>query len=133
MDVVARHLAAIDRLRARDLPAGGAGHHTVELETGHGLRSGDARTVDDLHALRRAIAQRLAARWGETPPWGQLTLRLRLARGESIPEPWATLCLRTDELDLWQTGDRWLAVGVADRDEGDEMQLLATVTRTAPS
>ncbi|MFK4111479.1 hypothetical protein [Streptomyces sp. NPDC002176] len=127
MDVVARHLAAIDRLRTRDLPAGGAGHHTVELDGG---RPGPA--ADDLHALREAIAQRLGARWGEAPPWGQLTLRLRLARGEEIPEPWATLCLRTDELDVWQTGTVWLAVGVADRDEADETHLLATVTRTAP-
>ncbi|WP_030808961.1 hypothetical protein [Streptomyces sp. NRRL F-2799] len=128
MDVVARHLAAIDRLRTRDLPAGGAGHHTVELETGREPR----RAADDLHALREAIAQRLGARWGEAPPWGQLTVRLRLARGEEIPEPWATLCLRTDELDVWQADDVWLAVGVADRDEADETCLLATVTRTAP-
>ncbi|MER8032718.1 hypothetical protein ABTZ78_27555 [Streptomyces bauhiniae] len=100
----------------------------MELDPGHGPRP----TTDDLHALREAIAQRLAARWGEAPPWGQLTLRLRLARGEDIPEPWATLCLRTDELDVWQTEDVWLAVGVADRDETDETRLLATVTRTPP-
>ncbi|MEU6814257.1 hypothetical protein [Streptomyces sp. NPDC046860] len=129
MDVVARHLAAIDRLRARDLPAGGAGHHTVVLETGRGPR---AAVADDLHALREAIAGRLGARWGETPPWGQLTLRLRLSRGERVPEPWASLCLRTDELGLWQAGEVWLAVGVADRDEADEIRLLAAVTRTAP-
>ncbi|MGW2212507.1 hypothetical protein [Streptomyces sp. NPDC001781] len=128
MDVVARHLAALDRLRARDLPAAGAGHHTVELEPGQG----PGPAADDLHALRVAIAQRLSARWGEAPPWGQLTLRLRLARGEEIPEPWATLCLRTDELDVWQAEERWLAVGVADRDETDAIRLLATVTRTAP-
>ncbi|RZU35885.1 hypothetical protein EV284_3368 [Streptomyces sp. BK022] len=129
MDVVARHLAAIDRLRTRDLPAGGAGHHTVELETGHGPR---AAAADDCHALREAIAQHLGARWGEAPPWGQLTLRLRLARGEEIPEPWATLCLRTDELDVWQAEGVWLAVGVADRDEADGTRLLATVTSTPP-
>ncbi|MET7611489.1 hypothetical protein [Streptomyces seoulensis] len=128
MDVVARHLAAIDRLRARDLPPGGADHHTVELDPGHGPRP----STDDLHALRDAIAQHLGTRWGETPPWGQLTLRLRLARGEEIPEPWATLCLRTDELGVWQAEDVWLAVGVADRDEADAIRLLATVTRTAP-
>ncbi|MGV9321047.1 hypothetical protein [Streptomyces sp. NPDC003660] len=127
MDVVARHLAAIDRLRTRDLPAGGAGHHTVELDGGR-----PRATSDDFHALREAMAQRLGARWGEAPPWGQLTLRLRLARGEEIPEPWATLCLRTDELDVWQAGTVWLAVGVADRDEADAIRLLATVTRTAP-
>ncbi|MGA5323851.1 hypothetical protein ACPCIU_25860 [Streptomyces seoulensis] len=129
MDVVARHLAAIDRLRTRDLPPGGAGHHTVELDPGHGPRP----STDDLHALRDAIAQHLGTRWGESPPWAQLTLRLRLARGEEIPEPWSTLCLRTDELDVWQAEDVWLAVGVADRDEADAIRLLATVTRTAPA
>ncbi|MGW4196340.1 hypothetical protein [Streptomyces sp. NPDC005004] len=137
MDVVARHLAAIDRLRALDLPAGGVGHHTVVLETGQGLGAGDAGVragaAEDLHALCGAIAARLDERWGGGPVWGMLTLRVRLARGESIPEPWATLCLRTDELDVWQAEDgAWVAVGVADRDPADEAELLATVTRTAP-
>ncbi|MGV9340603.1 hypothetical protein [Streptomyces sp. NPDC003688] len=138
MDVVARHLAAIDRLRTLDLPEGGAGYRTAALETSQGLGAGDAgargRAAEDFHALREAIAVRLDERWGGGPAWGQLTLRVRLARGESIPEPWATLCLRTDELDVWQAGEGgvWVAVGVADRDTDDEVELLAAVTWTAP-
>ncbi|MEW2131426.1 hypothetical protein [Streptomyces sp. NPDC005435] len=135
MDVVARHLAAIDRLRAPDLPEGGAGYRTVVLETGRGTGPETReRVAGDLHALREAIAARLDERWGGGPAWGLLTLRVRLARGESIPEPWATLCLRTDELDVWQVGERgmWVAVGVADRDAEDEAELLATVTWTPP-
>ncbi|MGW4303452.1 hypothetical protein ACWEHT_27285 [Streptomyces sp. NPDC004646] len=138
MDVVARHIAAIDRLRALDLPEeGGVGYRAVVLESSQGLRAGDAgvreRVVGDFHALREAIAARLDERWGGGPAWGQVTLRARLARGESIPEPWATLCLRTDELDVWQGEEGvWVAVGVADRDVEDEVELVAAVTWTAP-
>ncbi|WP_225098867.1 hypothetical protein [Streptomyces sp. CoH27] len=123
--------------RAEPVPAG-AGHRTVELATSHGTAPGDAgerqRAAEDLQAYREAIAERLHERWGRQAPWGQLTVRLRAGRGEEIPEPWAGLSLLTDELDVWQapgTG-RWVALGVADRDDADEIRLLATVTETPP-
>jgi hypothetical protein len=61
-------------------------------------------------------------------------VRLRLSRGEEIPEPWATLSLLTDELDVWQVAGagRWVALGVADRDRADEIRLLAVVTEIPP-
>ncbi|MEU6575719.1 hypothetical protein [Streptomyces sp. NPDC046805] len=145
---IARHLAMIDRLCAKEFPAenarwgsctaGGPGYWTTELETSRGLCAAAAwvreRTAEDFHAYREAIAQRLNARWGERPPWGQLTVRVRMGRGEAIPEPWATLSLYADELDVWQVDDtgHWVAVGVADRDRRDEIRLLVTVTEVEP-
>ncbi|MFF4760955.1 hypothetical protein [Streptomyces sp. NPDC001292] len=146
---IAKHLAVIDRLCARDFPAehgrsdlvvaAGPGYFVAELETSHGLRVGEAalraRAAEDFHALKEAVARMLDVRLGQRQsPWSMLTLRVRGARGEAIPEPWAEVSLRTDELSLWGpdgTG-RWVAVGVADRDRADEIQLLAIVTDTAP-
>ncbi|MGW0820596.1 hypothetical protein [Streptomyces sp. NPDC002845] len=144
---IARYLATIDLLCARafpsahgrtDIGASGPGYFIAELETSHGLLTGDGsqreETARDFHAYREGLAQRLNDRWAEQPLWGQLTLRVRMGRGEKIPEPWATLSLRTDALHVWQvdgTG-RWVAVGVADRDEADEIRLLAAVAETGP-
>ncbi|GHE02660.1 hypothetical protein [Streptomyces alanosinicus] len=144
---IAKYLTVIDALCAGEFPADdgrsapdgtAAGDRTVALETSRGTSAGDAsvreRALADLHACREAIAERLHERWGRQQPWGQQTVRLRLARGEEIPEPWAVLSLLTDELDVWQlTGTaRWLAIGLADRDDADEIRLLATVTQTPP-
>ncbi|WP_262061838.1 hypothetical protein [Streptomyces sp. STR69] len=137
MDIIAKHLATIDRLCAQEFPAepstsgrctAGPGYFTVELETDQEL------TADDFDALRQGIAERLNDRLGEQLPWGQLTMMVRMERGEEIPEPWARLAVRTDALDVWQTPDtgRWIALGVADRDDQDEIQLLVTVTETDP-
>ncbi|MBX7553067.1 hypothetical protein [Streptomyces sp. NPDC004232] len=135
MDIV-KFLTAVEALCAGEFPE--AGHRTVELATSHRTRADDAqireRTAADFHAYREALAQRLHDRWGRQHPWGQQTVRLRVARGEEIPEPWATLSLLTDELDVWEppgTG-RWIALGVADRDDTDEIRLLATATVTPP-
>ncbi|OIJ93682.1 hypothetical protein BIV25_23410 [Streptomyces sp. MUSC 14] len=133
---IAKCLSAVESLCTGEFPE--AGHRTVELATSHGTRADDALnrelTAADFHACREALAQRLHDRWGRQHPCGQQTVRLRVARGEEIPEPWATLSLLTDELDVWQpTGTgRWLALGVADRDDTDEIRLLAAVTATPP-
>ena len=145
---IAEYLAVIDRLRAREFPAergrsdlvvGGPGYFLAELEASHGLRLDCAErragAADDFHALKEALSQALDARMGERQePWGMLTLRVRRARGEAIPEPWSDLSLHTDELNLWGPDDtgRWLAIGVADRDRADEIHLLAVVTDMDP-
>ncbi|MFB7507098.1 hypothetical protein [Streptomyces broussonetiae] len=144
---IAKCLSVIESLCAGELPpeggrsgpgAAGAGYRTVELETSDGTRAdrvrAPERTAEDFQACREAMAQRLDHRWGLRTPWGQLTVRVRMSRGEEIPEPWATLGLLTDDLDLWQvpgTG-RWVALGVAGRDEADVPRLLATVTEIPP-
>lgn len=117
--------------------SGRSGHHLAELASSHGLRGGDpaerAAVVEQLEKERDALHELLASRWGETDPWNLQTVLLRTDR-EEIPEPWATLSARARTACLWAaegTG-RWVAVAVADRDEADEVQLLAVVTQTDP-
>ena len=59
----------------------------------------------------------------------------RLRTGaEEIPEPWAGLSLRVGDVYLWRIEEegRWAALGVADLDPDDEIQLLLVVTETDP-
>ncbi|MEV5547495.1 hypothetical protein AB0L35_15430 [Streptomyces sp. NPDC052309] len=143
---IAQHIALIDELCFRPFPAehgpsdegtGGSGHFVAVLESSHGLRGGDQGergiTVDQYEKFRDALAERLSARWGETDPYNLDTVLLRTER-ETIPQPWATLGARARVACLWEaegTG-RWIALAVADRDETDEVQLLAVVTETDP-
>ncbi|MFE5393708.1 hypothetical protein ACFQ9U_03990 [Streptomyces sp. NPDC056568] len=143
---IARHIALVDELCFRPFPAehgpsdggtAGPGHFTAVLESSHGLPDGDpaerAVTVEQFEKDRDALYERLSLRWGETDPWNLLTVLLRSER-EEIPEPWAELSARAHVAHLWEvegTG-RWVAVAVADRDEADEVRLLAVVTREAP-
>ncbi|GCB51474.1 hypothetical protein [Streptomyces sp. NL15-2K] len=143
---IARHIALIDELCFRPFPAehgpsdvgiGGPGYHVAALEGSHGLRGGDpaerAVVVDQYEKYRDALYERLASRWGHTDPWNLQTVLLRTEM-EEIPQPWAMLSARARVAYLWEaegTG-RWVAVTVADRDETDEVQLLAVVTETDP-
>ncbi|MEV2211873.1 hypothetical protein AB0H86_10520 [Streptomyces sp. NPDC050997] len=144
----AKYLARIDSLCAGDLTVQhsgsdvlmeGPGYRIVSLEATHGTWTGDAarraRTVADFHALKEHISLLLDDRWGaRQPPWWMGTLVVRIDRGEAIPEPWSTASTLVDELNVWQpdgTG-RWVAVGVADADLGDETHLLVLITETDP-
>jgi hypothetical protein len=53
---------------------------------------------------------------------------------EEIPEPWAQLSHLVRDVYLWKVQEhgRWVALGVADRDAADEIQLLLVVTETDP-
>ncbi|MEU6258115.1 hypothetical protein [Streptomyces sp. NPDC047043] len=132
---IAQHIALIDELCFRPFPAG-HGHHEAVLESSHGLRSGDsaerAVTADQYRKVKDAIYEQLEARWGEEDPFNLQTALLRTER-EQIPEPWAAISARASVADVWEvegTG-RWVAVFVADRDEADEIQLVAVVTEIA--
>lgn len=144
----AKYLAAIDSLCVRDLSAAdgesgayrsGPGYRIESLEASHGLRDGDPAprmaAVGDFYALKSGIAQALDDRWGRQQlPWGMITLKTRLDRGEEIPEPWLTTSIVADDLDLWQPpgSDRWIALGVGYRDETDEVHVLAVVSDIDP-
>ncbi len=139
---IAQRLAALDELCFRPLPAEhggppGSGYHVVVLESTRGLRgggpSGRAVTREQYAAYRDALHERLAARWGPSDPWNLDTVLLRTA-DEEIPEPWAGLARRARMAYLWEAADtgRWIALAVADRDDGDEIRLLALATPTAP-
>ncbi|WP_055491396.1 hypothetical protein [Streptomyces sp. TP-A0356] len=140
-------LATIDLLCTREFPTrhggsdvgfGGPGFHVAELEVSVGLATGDGaereRTAEDFDAWKEALALRLDGRWGQGQRRGLLTVGVRIARGEEIPEPWATLSDLVDEVYLWQANgtNRWVALGVAERDATDEIRLLAAVTDRDP-
>jgi hypothetical protein len=117
---------------------GGPGFHLAELAASVGLGTGDGaareQTAEDFDAWKEAIAQRLDERWGRGRRWGTLTVGVRKAHGEEIPQPWALLGDLVHEASLWQpdgTG-RWVVLAVAERDETDEIRLLAAVTDTDP-
>ncbi|MGW4546400.1 hypothetical protein ACWEN4_08485 [Streptomyces violaceorubidus] len=143
---IARHLALVDELCFRPFPAehgssdegtAAPGYVTAVLESSRGLGGRDpaerAATVEQYEKGRDALYERLAPRWGETDPYNLQTVLLRTER-EAIPEPWAGLSARARVAYVWEaegTG-RWVAVAVADRDEADEVRLLAVVTQEAP-
>ncbi|MGW5097533.1 hypothetical protein ACWEQ1_20415 [Streptomyces nodosus] len=144
---IEQHLATIDLLCARAFPArrgavgaegGGPGFHVVALLSSRGLGTGDGvereRAAEDLDAWREAVSRRLDDRWGPRQHYGVLTAQVRRARGEEIPEPWATLGDLVHELSLWQAdgSGHWVALGVAERDDTDEIRLLAAVTDRDP-
>ncbi|MBT2420520.1 hypothetical protein J7F01_38695 [Streptomyces sp. ISL-22] len=136
MDIV-DDLALIDLLCARDLPAehggtdagmGGPGYRIVPLGPD------DWESPDDCYAYEAAVAERLTARHGEPARWGTATLGERMARGEDISEPWATLGALAYELRAWEakgTG-RWVALAVADRDADEQPRLWVAVTDVNP-
>ncbi|WP_328368835.1 hypothetical protein OG800_42485 [Streptomyces sp. NBC_00445] len=144
----AKYVARVVSLRAAgpsasapdesDLLLAGPGYRIVTLEVSQGVRTGDASlrvdAVSDFHALKNSIALELNELWGEQPPWGMQGLRLRIDRGEDIPQPWFTAAVLTDVLDVWRldgTGG-WIALGVADRDTTDEVSIVVVVTDRDP-
>jgi len=145
MDIV-QYLTTINLLCSRAFPAKhgragvvreGPGFYIVELETSHGLRAGDASerapAVERFRELMDAIGDGLTESWGPSGHLGLQTVQLRTAV-EQIPEPWAHLSQRVGDIYLWEVREngRWVALGVADRDPTDEIQLLAVVTETDP-
>ncbi|MFD3618140.1 hypothetical protein ACFWWT_23435 [Streptomyces sp. NPDC058676] len=144
----AKYVAKLDSLCTEDLSEArggsdlfmaGPGYRIVSLAVSHGLRTSDAslrvETAEDVQALKDRLAQEMHHRWGEQrPTWGMVTLRVRAERGEEIPEPWATMSILVEELDLWQPvgTERWIALGVADKDDADEVHVLAVASDTDP-
>ncbi|MFJ8111431.1 hypothetical protein [Streptomyces sp. NPDC096132] len=115
----------------------GPGDRTAALATSHGLRAADAAVrvaeAERFHEDKEDMVGKLTRRWGEPEHIGLQTVRLRTA-SEEIPEPWAELSLRVGSVYLWKVAEhgRWVALGVADQDPDDEMELLLVVTETDP-
>ena len=127
-----KHLATIDALCTADLSAEYSGSDLFLAGSGYRI----VRLVDvDVHVLGEWISQVLNARWGEQrDPWGMPTLRVRVNRGEDIPEPWLATSILTEQLNLWQPPgtERWIALGIADRGQTDEAHLLAVASDIDP-
>jgi hypothetical protein len=135
----ARHLEIIDLLRARGFPAErgpsdvgteGPGFHIAELN-GHFGDGADPDADQEAEAEQRlaeheGLLRGLTQRWGEPDLFSLASTRLRVERGEEVPDPWRRLSEQMGWLHLWRIEDRWIAVGLS------EFQLLAVVTEIDP-
>ncbi|WP_037672537.1 hypothetical protein [Streptomyces griseus] len=131
-----QHLAGIDLLGTQAFPAQQR-YITAELATSTGLVAKDPAeritAAERFHDDKEDAAHVLTESWGEPERIGLQTIRLRTAT-EEIPEPWARLSLTMGDVYLWELTEhgRWAALGVADLDPDDEIQLLLVVTDTDP-
>lgn len=125
---LATDLALIDGLRTRPVPAepGAHTHHLAVL----GPRAWES--AEDCYAYEAALAERLTERWGEPSRWGTTTLVERAARGECIPEPWATLAASATDLRTWEADGRWITLTVLDVDPEETPRPYVAVTREDP-
>ncbi|MFI9757418.1 hypothetical protein ACIHFB_05685 [Streptomyces sp. NPDC051963] len=134
---IAKDLALIDLLCTLDFPAehggtdvgrGGPGYHIARLGPD------DWPGAEDCYAYETGIGERLTERWGEPSRWGTVTLGERLARGEHLAEPWATLNAQASDLCTWQANGtgRSITVAVADREDENRPQPFVVVTDLNP-
>jgi len=125
---IAKDLALIDLLCARAFPSEHERYHTAWLGPG------DWPDVSDCYAYEAAVAERLTQRWGEASRRGTVTPAEHIARGEVIPEPWATLTALAIDVRTWVVPEngRHVTVAVADRDEENHPRLWLAVTETTP-
>ncbi|NBE53702.1 hypothetical protein [Streptomyces boluensis] len=145
----ARHLHAIDLLCSRDLRAEHGPPHAREgpfhIEELRHAPSGDEEArepgehegryeewYEQCAAELTALHVPLADRWGEPDVYPLLGVRLRGGEGELIPEPWHGLSWAASSVDLWHTGDRWLALAVTDLERPRLPRLLAVATDVDP-
>lgn len=71
--------------------------------------------------------------WGSAPQtFSLMSLLLREAGGEELPEPWDLLGRGVPELNLWRVDGRWIAIGVSGQQEDHERTLVVVVTVTDP-
>ncbi|MGV9456708.1 hypothetical protein [Streptomyces sp. NPDC003635] len=122
---IAKDLALIDGLRARDIPAEPGYHQAV-------LGPRDWQSAEDCYAYEAAVAELLTARWGEPSRWGTTTLVERGARGGRIAEAWALLGVFATELRTWEVEDRWVVLTVLDRETDDMPKVFALITKEDP-
>ncbi|MCT9076066.1 hypothetical protein [Streptomyces fulvoviolaceus] len=134
---IAKDLALIDLLCARDFPAEHSGTDGAPAGPGYHsawLGPGDWPDASDCYAYEAAVVERLTQRWGASSRWGTVTLGERIAGGEDIPKPWPMLSALASDLRTWEVpgSSRLVTVAVADRDDENQPQLWVVVTDTDP-
>ncbi|MFD3659089.1 hypothetical protein ACFWVF_00575 [Streptomyces sp. NPDC058659] len=135
---MARHLATIDEFRARLTGGSGGGpdFHLVELATSEDFRDDDGTrrepAEEQYEAERDGLAALLTVRWGPPTELDLWPVLERSLAGESLPEPWSTVCAHTPELRLWRDGRRWIGLGISQWDKELPLQLIALVTTADP-
>ncbi|MEU8519088.1 hypothetical protein [Streptomyces sp. NBC_01216] len=136
---LARHLAAIDLLRARALPE--AGYHLAESAVADAVTPEEQPGewgLDQAEAECDALALLLAARWGPPRPFALPHLLLPRSEAgeeetEEIPDPWGLLTASLPDLRLWRPDDRgpWVALGLTGSAQ-DGFRLVVCVTEIDP-
>jgi hypothetical protein len=141
----ADHADVVEQLRTRAFPdrrarAGtvmsGPAFHWAEL-AGTPVWDGDIADREDekgrMEGQCQELAGRLARMWRVEPQtFSLMSLSLREADGEELPEPWDLLGRSLPELNLWQVEGRWIGIGVAGLAQDHERTLVAVVTETDP-
>ncbi|WAZ20090.1 hypothetical protein STRCI_001186 [Streptomyces cinnabarinus] len=122
---IAKDLARIDGLRAREIPAEPGYHQAV-------LGPRDWRSEEDCYAYEAALAELLTARWGEPSRWGTTTLVERGTRDGRIAEAWALLSVFATELRTWEVEGSWVVLTVLDREPEETPKVFVLITREDP-
>ncbi|MEU0146197.1 hypothetical protein ABZ119_09580 [Streptomyces sp. NPDC006288] len=141
----AHHLGLIDVMRTREFPServhsgtgvSGPGYHTALLvgDDAHGEEDEADRVGRRAQCLAEhdALLTLLALRWGEPQALSLWSAQERMAAGEVIAEPWAEPVAGCEYLQLWRTGDRWVAVALYPGDHGAGCELGVIVTAVDP-
>ncbi|MER0484551.1 hypothetical protein ABR737_40545 [Streptomyces sp. Edi2] len=139
------YLAAIDRLRLRDFPAGparsamvesGPGFHIAGLRVSQEFWDADlaevAEAAEEFEAELTALVQALSLRWGEPESFDLADHLERSARGLPVPPPLDTLCGYVPRMHGWRVQGRWIGVGVGQGDRELPFQLLVAVGEGEP-
>ncbi|MCA1216868.1 hypothetical protein [Streptomyces sp. 8L] len=137
--------AAVEQLRTRAFPerraragavVSGPAYHWAELAVTP-VWDGDIADREAEKAEQEdqcdALVETLTGLWGAAPQtFSLMSLSLREAQGEELPEPWSLLGRSLPELNLWQVEGRWIGIGVAGLSDDHERVLVAVVTEIDP-
>ncbi|HEY3479504.1 MAG TPA: hypothetical protein VGL02_11475 [Streptomyces sp.] len=139
MDLVAQ-LATVDHLRAREFPArrvrsgaveSGPGFHVADLEVSEDFWQDDGsrrpEVAEDFGAACQALVEILSRRWGDPRTLDLAPFQAVLDEGGTVPPPLEMLCGCLPEVYGWQVGERWIAVGVGQRDARLPFQLVVAM------
>jgi hypothetical protein len=137
--------AAVEQLRTRAFPAqrersgavvSGPAYHWAELArtpVWDGDIADREQEMGRTESECRALVGTLSGMWRARPQtFSLMSLLLREARGEELPEPWDLLGRSLPELNLWRVADRWIGIGVSGLPQDHERTLVAVVTETDP-
>ncbi|MCF3961621.1 hypothetical protein [Streptomyces fuscigenes] len=137
--------AVVEQLRTRAFPeqrtrtegiVSAPSFHWAELG-GTALWEGDVADAEErkgcLDAECQGLVRALARKWEAEPEtFGLMSLLMRDAGGEELPEPWDLLGRSVPELNVWHVEGRWIGIGVSGLAQDHEQALIAVVTGTDP-
>ena len=133
MTSTADHLATIEALRAREVPAQrrGPGLHVADLRVSEDFWDADLTRVEEVleefEAELSVLVQVLTLRWGTPDVLDLMDVLERSAMGEPVPPPLDALCGYVPELYVWRLDGRWIGLGVGQGDRELPFQLVVAM------